>query len=637
MKMSLSNTPINKHCPLRMIEYLVLATAVLVTVSTLVWLLVYSRYGIDLTDESYYLIWMSNPWIYPVSITQFGFIYHPLYLLFHGDITLLRQANILIIFGLAWILCVVFFRATIDKHAQSLSWYRLPMLSLAAVISTCSLIYFCPHGWLATPSYNSLTFQALLLSSIGLLLAEKTVSPVSITGWVLIGVGGWLVFMAKPSSAIALGLVSSVCLLLTSKFNLRLIAISLLTATALLIASAWVIDGSLIIFIERLRGGVEALGLLHAKYSLSDILRIDDLLMGRKAQIFLAFSSAITFGAICLAASKKRTRMMAGCGIALLFALTSIVIISERFLFQANEFREYYFPLVWKDLLPPPTRLILAVPLSTCAFCFVLMRKLPCFKVSRNQWGIALYFAVLPHVSAFGTGQNYWLQGSLGSLFWILAGLVILMPAISIRGNWRILLPAVMSGQLITVFLLQAAMEQPYFAQPEPFRQYNNVIAFGINESELMLPQALADYCRNVKKMAIQAGFRSGAPMLDMTGEGPGTLYAIGAKAIGQPWMIGGHAGSDNMAIAMLNRVSCTDITEAWLLVDPDARLKLSLAILSHFGLSIEQYFEMAAELNISSASVARHGVPSRRLQLWKPVHPTQDTIAACEKKRNQL
>jgi hypothetical protein len=633
--MGFSNTIKNKPCQPKMIDFLVLATAVIVTSSTIVWLLVYSRYGIDLTDEGYYLLWMSNPWIYPVSVTQFGFIYHPLYLLFHGDITLLRQANILIIFGLAWVLCMVFFRATIDKHVQSLSWYRLPMIALSAVISTCSLVYFCPHGWLATPSYNSLTFQAMLLSSIGLLLAEKTVSPVSITGWLLLGLGGWLSFMAKPTSAIALGVAISVCLVLSSKFNLRLIAISLLTTTALLIASAWVIDGSLIIFIERFRGGIAAARLLGSEHF--DMFRIDNLLMGRKAQIFFSFSIAITFGAICLAASKTSARMMAGHGFALLFALMSLLIISERFLFQAVEFREYYFSFILKDLLPPPTRLILAVPLSALTFCFVLMRWLPSFKVSRTQWTIALYFAMLPHISAFGTTQNYWLQGSLNSLFWILAGLVILMPAISICGNWRILLPAVMSGQLIAVFLLQAAMEQPYFGQPEPFRQYNNVIAFGVNESELILPQALVEYYRNVKKMAIQAGFQSGAPMLDMTGEGPGTLYAIGAKAIGQPWMIGGHTGSDNMAIAVLNRVACKDIAEAWLLVDPDSRLKLSLNILSHFGLSIEQNFEMAAELSISSESVARHGVPSRRLQLWKPTNPTQDTIAACEKKRNQI
>ena len=619
--MNFSNTLINKQDQPMALDFLILASAVIVTLSTLVWLLVYSHYGIGLPDESYYLIWMSNPWIYSVSASQFGFIYHPLYLLLHGDVALLRQANILIIFGLTWLVCIAFCRATIDKNAQGVSWYRLPMLALSAVISTCSFVYFCPHGWLSTPSYNSLSFQALLLSSIGLLLAEKTISPVSITGWLLMGVGCWLSFMAKPTSAAALGLLIGICLLLTSKFNLRLIVISLLTAAALLIVSAWVIDGSLVIFIKRLRDGVEVYRLLGAGHI--DMFRIDGLFMERKELIFLALSIAITFGAICLTAAKNKTRMMVGHSFSFLFALTSIVIISGCLFFQASEFLAYYL-----------TRLTLAVPLSAWAFYFVLMRKLPCFKVSRIQWGILLYFAVLPHVFAFGTNQNYWLQGSMESLFWILAGLVVFMPAVSIHGNWRILLPAVMSGQLITVFLLQVAMEQPYWAQPEPFRLYKMSLPYGRNESELMLPQALADYYRNVKTMATQAGFRSGMPVIDMTGEGPGTLYAIDAKAIGQAWMIGGFPGSNNLAIAMLNRVSCADIAEAWLLVDPDSRLKLSPAILSHFGLSFEQNFEMAAELSFSSASVARHGVPSRRLQLWKPTHSTQYTIAICEKKR---
>ncbi|MDD1607165.1 MAG: hypothetical protein LUQ18_01440, partial [Methylococcaceae bacterium] len=69
------NTPINNQ--LRIIEFFVLATAVLVTLSMLVWLLVYSHYAIDLTDEGFHLNWMSNPSIYPTSVTQFGFIYHP--------------------------------------------------------------------------------------------------------------------------------------------------------------------------------------------------------------------------------------------------------------------------------------------------------------------------------------------------------------------------------------------------------------------------------------------------------------------------------------------------------------------------------------------------------------------------------
>lgn len=40
---------------------------------------IYAGHGFDFTDESYYLFWISNPFQYDWSVTQFGFVYHPLY------------------------------------------------------------------------------------------------------------------------------------------------------------------------------------------------------------------------------------------------------------------------------------------------------------------------------------------------------------------------------------------------------------------------------------------------------------------------------------------------------------------------------------------------------------------------------
>jgi hypothetical protein len=608
--------------PVRTTEYVVLATAALVTLITLVWLLARGHHGMDLTDESYYLIWMSNPWLYSISTTQFGFIYHPLYLLLHGDIALLRQANILIIFVLSWMLCAVFFRATLDSQEHNLSWRSVPMLALAAVTATCSLIYFTTYGWLATPSYNSLVFQALIIASIGLLLAEKTSSSVSIAGWILIGIGGWLVFMAKPSSAMVFAAVVSVYLPLAGKFNFRLFSISGLTAITLLLISAWTIDGSPVIFFDRLKSGIEVLKLLNAGHI--DMFRIDTPLMGRKEQILLAFSSLTSFVTIYLMASEKKILIKAGLGFTSLFAISSLVIISDYFVFQSSD--PYTTQL---------TLLILAIPLSSLAFFLVTIR-MPFSNMVRNRCVIVLYFAVLPHISAFGSANNYWLQGSLGGLFWVLAGLAILIPTVASGGTQRILLPAVVGGQLITIFLLYAAMERPYFLQPEPFREYEDIVTIGTNESELILPKYFADFYRNVKKMASQAGFQSGIPVIDMTGHGSGVLYAIGAKSVGQPWMIGGYSGSDNVAIFTLNRVSCAELVESWLLVEPDGLVRLSPAILNNFGISFEQRFEMVAELNMPLTNTDHHGMPSHRLQLWKPLPLPQDAIATCEQKRNQ-
>jgi hypothetical protein len=51
------------------------------------------------------LNWISDPWIYRQSISQFGFVYHPLFKSVGGDIVLLRQANVLIVFAMACVLC----------------------------------------------------------------------------------------------------------------------------------------------------------------------------------------------------------------------------------------------------------------------------------------------------------------------------------------------------------------------------------------------------------------------------------------------------------------------------------------------------------------------------------------------------
>jgi hypothetical protein len=78
------------------------------------WRSKYSAYGIDFTDESFYLLWIANPFIYDESITQFSFVYHPLYRLLNGDVAALRQANILITFALAWGLTYSFFISLLE-------------------------------------------------------------------------------------------------------------------------------------------------------------------------------------------------------------------------------------------------------------------------------------------------------------------------------------------------------------------------------------------------------------------------------------------------------------------------------------------------------------------------------------------
>lgn len=250
------------------------------------WLLKYSAYGFDFTDEGFSLVWLSNPFVYQVSSTQFGFVYYPLYTLLDGDIASLRRANILITYALASFLVYVL----LPGLGRDVDHGRPARFVASLGIATS--IFICFDRGVTTPNYNSLTLQALLLAATGLVLCEKHFSRRSIVGWILIAVGGWLAFMAKPTAAAALALGVMLCLLLSDKFSLKMSMLLALTVVMLLVLSALLIDGSIIVFVKRLQLGFEFAQLLAAGHDPFKMLRLDDFSLTQRMQygVFLVAS-----------------------------------------------------------------------------------------------------------------------------------------------------------------------------------------------------------------------------------------------------------------------------------------------------------------------------------------------------------
>src|SRR5437868_4420539 len=144
-----------------------LAFSAIATFSFLGWVLWYCRFGIDFRDEGFYLVWMSDPSKYDISVTQFGFIYHPLFALLRESVAAIRQVNLLITFGAAWALGNAALKACTPAPGLPAG----ARLTISAALATASLSFL--HIWLPTPSYNWLVLQALLIACIGLLMAEK--------------------------------------------------------------------------------------------------------------------------------------------------------------------------------------------------------------------------------------------------------------------------------------------------------------------------------------------------------------------------------------------------------------------------------------------------------------------------------
>lgn len=604
----------SRHASIAPVQTALVALCTVGTILLIWWLLKYSAYGIDFTDESFYLVWMATPFLYDVSIYLFGFFYHPLYSLLGGDISALRQANILITFGLAWCLSYFFLGSLAPVNKES----RITRVTVSAGLATSAFILF--DSWLPTPSYNSLALQSLLVSATGLILAEKAEHRTSIIGWVLIGVGGWLTFMAKPSTALALAVGVFIYLLLARKFSIRMLALAVACALALLLTTALLIDGSVFRFIERLQLGVEFIGYLGGGHTRSQILRIDRFQLDIKFKIAIFLVSGALFFALWSVWIKNKKMQF-------ISLLVSIAFFSFTTLLTFGQINRAAGLGQFQGLL------IFAVVCGVAIAAFVLGRLKALKAVSAQQLAIAALFLIMPHIYAFGTNGNYWQAGGSAAIFWLLAGLSLLGPLIGKHSSWLLGLPVAIATQAVTATLLQTGLEQPY-RQPQPLRLNVSSVEIGPQKSALVLSESYAEYIDSAVVAAQKAGLQSNTPVIDLSGQSPGVLYAIGAENIGQPWTIGGYPGSLKLAEAALARISCEKIATAWLLFEKEGPRSIPAELMPSLGADFPSAYK---QVGMWQTAEGAGGYTARRIQeLYKPVKP-QETLMKCQMLRQEL
>lgn len=616
----LISTPVVTNAPeskskLALEELLVLFAATITTVSMLAWLLWRCNFGFDFTDESFYLNWISNPYLYKVSASQFGFVYHPLYLFVRGDIALLRQSNILITFGLAFILCIFLLRSTyrVRNQNSSLSWKDPRQHVISAVLASISLMSLTFSGyWMSTPGYNTLAFQALLVAGIGLLLAQKSLGNGSIAGWVLIGIAGWLAFMAKPTTALALAIAVSGYLFLARKMSIRNLVIAIATAATLLLISAWAIDGSILVFIKRLNDAAEFVKILGGGHTLSGSFHWDSFDLDRDHKFALALATLAVFVVGFLFAAERRAIQMLGAAAAISIAALVLAVVCG--LFNVSVPRDQFQGLqVW------------AAPIGGFLTATVILRAKILSAIGREELVLAICFLVFPHVYAFGTGNNYWVGASGAGYFWVISGMALLYGFLATNIAWRTMLMTAICAQAIVAVLVYIAMENPY-RQTQPLRLNSSALEIGASRSRLVLSQDFFEYFNELERVAATSGYKGGTPLVDLTGHYPGALFFLGAKVIGQAWTIGGYPGSEKLAALALDRVHCRELSEAWVLAEPSGPRKLSDQILGRYGLDLQKDYVQVGRLHTPKGDYP----DSYEQILYRPARPISLTSYFC-------
>lgn len=581
-----------------------------------IWCCHYARYGIDFTDESLYLVWAAKPETYKYSVSQFGFFYQPLYAMLGGDVGALRQANILLIFGLAWLMCFVLMRATVAGEQQPSEGRSFSLISISAILASTSLLVF--QEWIPAPSYNSLALQALMVCVTGLILADARPTRASMAGWVLIGVGGWLALMAKPSTAAALAVLAAAYLFCARKVGIKLLAMACALAGALTVITAFTIDGSLSVFVTRLSKGIELATALEPGYALDALIRLDtiDLSANQTALmmqvgVFAVGTSALMFSGHAIARGIAFIASICLIALSIAFVMGTVTFTDTLGIFQGA---------TMLGLLP-------AAIVSGC----VSQKKDWWIALMRERIALVIFLFLTPYIFAFGTNGNYWRLGSLAGIFWVLAALVLAIPQRMGGRAFSLAIPIALVGQILTVLLLSFGFEHPY-RQDQPLRLNTSGTRVGPPGSLLWLSQPFSSYISTASRTARANGFIPGTPIIDLSGQSPGLLFAIEAENLGQAWMIGGYPGSEALAVRSLADTPCERIALAWVLLEPSGSRSLSPAVLAPFGARLPDDYVEAGTWMAPAGAGGRQSASAQRLV--KPARDPQAAARACEAAR---
>ncbi|WGR73871.1 MULTISPECIES: hypothetical protein [unclassified Bradyrhizobium] len=583
--------------------------------SVLIWMLRLCQHGVDFTDEGFYLNWIAIPQEYRASISQFGFVYNPLFRLVGQDIVLLRQANVLIIFCCAFLLSLTTLHTLLASPSGKSDGTERRLLAPALVIASGALTFF--DLWLPTPNYNSLTFVSLMVTSIGVLLTSRALARSSVGGWVVVGAGGALAFLAKPPAAALLGALVLAFTLAVDKFSIRGLLASILTALLILILVALAVDGSLRGFVARMQLGFELSTVLAAGQSLGNLFHLDGLTLSREQRVNFGQLLVLAYVMIVLTASARSALRIASATIAAI-ASAGVVGVSLGWMSPTISYEPFQ-------------------PLLFCAILFATVVAALLFSpwrralLSREILATTAFFVVLPYVYALGTNNNYWQHGARAGFFWLMAAVVLKTAPAAKEGplaRWR-LTPVLAAALVATTGILFASAEHPY-RQIAPLRMQNTASEFGSGNQQLLLNSEAAAYVRNLRTIAAENGFALGRPVIDLSGVSPGAIYALGGKPPGVAWLSAGYPGSSNFLKAALANVGCAQLASSWLLTEPGSPDSFSFDVLSPFGIDVLRDYKEVGVIQ----SVRAFAPVKFEQRLYKPVRDLKDAVDACERAR---
>lgn len=552
--------------------------------------------GLDRTDDGYYLTSIAHPADITTDLVAFGSVYHPIFSALGGDVAALRVAGACLtvasVAGLAWVVLStpLLLGSGVPPRPRTRAAVALALGSAGLLSQT---------GLPPTPSYNTLVVQAFAGIAAGLVLALTRNGSIARAGWVLVGVSGWLAFLAKPPSA---GLAAVLVLLAVACAPGRRRSAWVLPVATVLSAAVTLVAYQQHPFdqIHRIVTGIQA---LQALGSYEALVRFDPLPL-RPLLLFPILLLALLVGLLSVTITPRVSR-----------PLLALPLVAVAAFFVTGTSWEWA-RITDAGLLSRDGGFALALIATLGLMVLRLVRR-------RRAEPLAAVLLVvvflLPAAASFGTNGNLWSASGRAAAF-----LMILLTARLVGTPGSLWLAPALTTALVLTPLQVAAAAEPYRYPALPLS--NVTTDLGPNGS-LSLTATDARQVRATVELGDRIGIR-GRYVIDLTGVSPGTVFLLGGRPVGRAWFLGGYPGSETVARLTLDRSRCAALA-ADVLVDVSSPRRIDTRALGAIGRVLEKDYQSVGEIAYyRAADGGELAVPNARAVVYRP---TATPSARCE------
>lgn len=552
--------------------------------------------GLDTTDAAFNILNAKFPHLDHANVSSYELYTSFLLTVSGNNILIFRFFAVSLFFIISLVFTYQisrYFYGEIATNQKKLLFYSM----LPAVASGLVAFYRIRS---LSPSYNWLDMIGIILAATGLIKAStecricregnaprNTVASDLAFCAVLVGLGGALTFLAKPTSA-ALLAVSAVFWILASDLRHRILffsVIAVFSALAFLTTHIFLLEGGPTKYIAKLQEGLvyaQVLGGGNEVGTIFENLYHDLIYILRKSVNKLRITSIVAV--VLILTFLVFRRFSFGKYYAYSFSALSILAFSEFYYRFGVDKHTTGF-----ELFSFAAAIGIFIVLS-----FGRLLILRDFKINALDMRFMMLAAILVLLSiSYTFGTNTGAVDKMIEVF-LMFGICFVVCAEYVRIRFAQIGSTAVAGLIVSIFgclLLYDTVTQPHRLK-FPLTEQSIPVSFPGLNGGLNVDRLTASYVNGLQQSAAENGWKPGMFLVDLTGHSPGASVFLGAEFLVKPWLLGGYPGSAEFAIKALSKAPRSDLEAAWILTAPKGRNHYQLEVLKRLDFDFPKDYE---------------------------------------------